>query len=99
MFDVIDALEILGTDADLVHARPADLDAELQSKGMEPALRTALLKGDAEALHALVRAPDNVCCLINPAEEEEKEGEEEEEEGEEGEEDDDDEKDDKTRKR
>lgn len=87
---------MLGTDADLARARRADLDAELHSKGMEPALRRALLSGDEEALHALVHAPDSICCLINPAEEEEEEGEDEDE-GEER--DDDDEKDNKPRQR
>lgn len=95
MLDVIDALEILGADADLARATPAELEAVLDGEDMEPALRSALLAGDGGALHALLRAPKSVCCLINPAEEEEEEDEEEEDE-EDGEEDD--EEDDKTRK-
>lgn len=98
MFDLIDALEIMGADADLARGTPAELAAALQSAGLEPALRSALLAGDAAALHALLRAPDNVCCLINPAEEEEEEegGEEEEEGDEDG---DEEEKSDEIRKR
>lgn len=96
MFDVIDALQVLGADADLARTTAPDLDAILQCEGMEPALRAALLGGDAAALHALMRAPDNVCCLINPAEPEEEEDEEEDDE--EGEEDDE-EGDKKTSKR
>lgn len=83
MFDVIDALELMGADADLVRTEPGDLAALLPADGLDPSLRSALLQGDAGRLHALLRAPDNVCCLINPAEEEE---EEEEEDGEEGDE-------------
>lgn len=95
MFDVIDALEILGADADLVRATPADLDAVLQRGHLDPALRAALLAGDAGALHTLLRAPGNLCCLINPAEEEDEDEEEEDE----GEEDDDEEEGEKTRQR
>lgn len=71
MFDVVDALEILGSDADLVAASPASLDALLQRGGVEPALRRALLAGDARMLQSLLRAPDHVCSIIQPAEEEE----------------------------
>lgn len=93
MFDVIDALELLGADADLARAPPADREPLLRRAGMEPDVRAALLVGDAGALHASLRAPTNVCCLINPAEQEEEEDEDEEEEGEEGEDDGDDEED------
>lgn len=95
MFDVIDALEVLGADADLVRATSPARDAFAQCEGMEPALRKALQEGDAGALQTLMRAPNNVCCLINPAEPEEEEDEEEDEEDQ----DDDDEKDDKRTKR
>jgi hypothetical protein len=82
VLDVVDVLEILGADADLVHAPPASLDSILHREGLQPAVRSALLEGDESALHALLRAPNSVCCLINPAEPEEEEDEEELEEGE-----------------
>lgn len=100
MLDVIDALQILGADADRARAAPADIDAVLRREQIEPALRAALLAGDADALNALLRAPSVVCCLINPAEEEEEEEEEdEEEEDEEGEGADDEDESNRTRKR
>lgn len=80
MFDVIDALELLGADADFVGASPARLDAMLQGEGAEPALRSALLEGDVPRLQTLLRAPRSVCVLIHPAEEEEEPEDEEEDE-------------------
>jgi hypothetical protein len=80
VFDVIDALEILGADADFAGASPACLDSMLQGEGAEPALRSALLQGDAHGLQALLRAPMSLCPLIHPAEEEEEPEDEEEEE-------------------
>ena len=85
MLDVVDALEVLGSDADLAGAASATVEAMLRREGVDPVLRSALLTGDSRALHALARAPGNVCCLINPAEEDEEQGSEEE--GEEGEDD------------
>lgn len=88
MSDVIDILETIGADSDLADGKSASLDAFLQREGVEPALRSALLDGDLGALHALLRAPDTVCCLINPHEPEDEEDEEEDDEEEEGEEED-----------
>lgn len=88
MFDVIDALEALGADADLAGASAARLDAMLQGEGAEPALRSALLVGDVRLLETLLSAPINLCPLIHPAEEEEEPEEEEDEDD--GDEDDDD---------
>ena len=91
MFDAVDALEILGSDADLAGVPAANLDAMLPGGGLEPALRSALREGDARALRMLLRAPRNVCCLINPAEEEddadEEQGEESEDDGDDAEDD------------
>ncbi|MHB8814557.1 MAG: hypothetical protein ACYDAE_14965 [Steroidobacteraceae bacterium] len=92
MFDVIDALEVLGADADLAGASSVRVDAMLQAAGAEPALRSALLEGDAGTLETLLRVPKYICIFIHPAEEEE-EPEDEEEDDEEGEEDGDDEED------
>jgi hypothetical protein len=91
VFDAVDALEILGCDADLAGVPAVNLEAMLPGAGLEQALRSALLEGDARALRMLLRAPRNVCCLINPAEEED---DEDEEQGEESEDDGDDAEDD-----
>lgn len=79
MFDLIDALEALGADADLVSVSSVRLDAILQAKGADPALRSALLEGDARKVEILLHAPMNLCPFIHPAEEEEEPEEEEEE--------------------
>jgi hypothetical protein len=80
VFDVVDVLEVLGSDADLAGASSASLDAMLQHEGVEPALRRALVEGDARTLRSSLRAPNNVCAIIEPAEEEEDvEGEEQDE--------------------
>lgn len=83
MFNVIDALEVLGADADLAGVSSVRLDAMLQAEGAEPALRSAILEGDARKLETLLRAPMNLCPFIHPAEEEEEPEEEDEEEEEE----------------
>lgn len=96
MFDVIDALELLGADADLAGASPVSVDAMLQAAGAQPGLRVALLQGDARTLETLLHAPKYQCVFIHPAEEEEEpedeeeEDEEEDAEGEEGGDDDED---------
>lgn len=84
MSDVIDVLETLGADSGFADGTSANLDEFLQRAGVEPAVRSALLDGNASALHALLRAPDTVCCLINPhqPDDDEEEEEEEQEEGE-----------------
>lgn len=91
MFDVIGALELLGADADLARASSARLDAMLQARGAEPALRSALLEGDVSMLETLLRVPQNLCPFIHtPGEEELPEEEEEEDEEREDDGDDDD---------
>lgn len=76
MRDPITLLETIGADADLMSAGPAALEESLASAGLTPALRSALLEGDVRGLRELLRAPDIVCCLIDPAEEEDDEEEE-----------------------
>lgn len=92
MFDVIDALEVLGADADL-GASSVKLDAMLQAEGVDPALRSALLEGDVRTLETLLGAPQNLTPFIHTPGEEEL-PEEEEEEDEEGEDDGDEDEDD-----
>jgi hypothetical protein len=82
VFDMIDALEAMGSDADLVGASCATLEAMLQRAGAEPAIRSAVLAGDAGMLATLLSAPMSLCPLIHPAEEEEDPEEEQDEEGE-----------------
>jgi len=79
VFDVIDALAVLGADADLVGVSSTRLDAMLQRAGADAALRAALLAGDADRLETLLRAPKTLCIFIHPAEEEEEDPEDEEE--------------------
>jgi hypothetical protein len=79
MRDPITLLEIIGADANLMSATAAQQSEALRASGMAPALRMALLEGDLPTLRELLRAPEVVCCLIDPAEEEDEEDEEEEE--------------------
>lgn len=89
VFDVIDALEVLGADADLAGASSVRLDGMLRGEGVEPALRAALLEGDVRTLETLLRAPKHLCAFIHtPGEEETPEEEEEEENDDEGDDDD-----------
>ena len=88
MRDPITLLETIGADANLIGASAADLGKWLECAELAPALRSAVLEGDVQTLRGLLRIPDIVCCLIDPAEEED---EEEEDEGEEDVEDGDDE--------
>lgn len=75
MWDPITLLETIGADADLVGASAVQLDESLARGGLEPGLRSALLQGDLATLQRLLRAPDVVCCLIDPGKEEEEEEE------------------------
>lgn len=84
MWDPITLLETIGADANLANAGSAELSESLECAGLAPELRAALLDGNAQRLRELLRAPDIVCCLIDPAKEDE---DEEEEEGEEEEDD------------
>jgi hypothetical protein len=90
---VIDALEVLGANADLAGASSVSVDAMLQAAGAEPALRSALLEGDARTLETLLRAPKYLCVFIHPAEEEEEPEDEDEEDDDDEEEDDEEEED------
>ena len=85
MFDVIDALERLGADADLAGASSARRDAWLRAEGAEPALRSAFLAGDPSVLETVLHVPHNLPPFIHTPGEEELP---EEEEGDEGDEDD-----------
>jgi len=73
MRDPITLLETIGADANLMNASAARLDESLERAGLDPALRSALLQGDLAKLRQLLRAPDVVCCLIDPGKEEEEE--------------------------
>lgn len=76
MSDPITLLETIGADATLMNASAAQLSESLERAGLEPALRSALLQGDFATLRQLLRAPEVVCCLIDPGKEEEEEEEE-----------------------
>jgi len=77
MSDSITLLETIGADASLMSADAAERRESLENVGLAPALRTALLEGNAPRLRELLRAPDIVCCIVDPAEEEDEEEEEE----------------------
>jgi hypothetical protein len=85
--NVIDFLERLGQDAQLRTATNEEIEVALREAGVEPVGRTAILDQDRQALEALLRVEDNVCCLIYKEDEEEEEEHEDEEEEEEGEDD------------
>lgn len=90
MSDMIDVLEVMGSSADFAGVTPADLGVLMRREGMELPLALALLESDGRVLRTLLRAPDSVCCLINPAEpDEDEEDDEDDEEDEESNEDDD----------
>lgn len=80
MWDPITLLETIGADANLANASAAQLGESLGDAGLEPALRSALLQGDPATLGKLLRAPDIVCCLIDPGKEDEEEEEDDAEE-------------------
>lgn len=84
MRDPIRLLETIGADASLTDAGSAELGESPECSGLAPELRAALLAGDLPTLQVLLRAPDVVCCLIDPAEEEDEEDEEEGEEDDDG---------------
>jgi hypothetical protein len=62
--NIIDFLEQLGQDAELRYATREQLEAALIKAGIEPALRTALLRKDQRLLEALLDANANVCCMV-----------------------------------
>lgn len=88
MRDPITLLETIGADADLMNASAAQLAESPECAGLDPALRSALLKGDLAGLRELLRVPDVVCCLIDPGKEDEEEEDDEEDDEEEEEEED-----------
>lgn len=83
MRDPITLLETIGADASLMNASAAQLAESPECAGLDPALRSALVQGDLTRLRELLRAPDVVCCLIDPGKEDEEEDDEDEEEEEE----------------
>lgn len=87
MWDPITVLENIGADADFAAAIAAQHGESPEGVGLAPALRSALLDGDVRTIRELLRAPDIICCLIDPGDEEEddeeeEDGEEEDDEGE-----------------
>lgn len=79
MRDPITLLETIGADANLMSASAAQLAGLPECAGIDPVLRSALLQGDLARLRELLRAPDVVCCLIDPGKEDEEEDEDEDE--------------------
>jgi len=67
MSSVIGFLESVGRDASLRHAGSRQWAAMLQREQVEPALRSAILRGDREDLDALLETPHKIyCALMTP---------------------------------
>ncbi len=64
MQDVISFLDRLGRDAALKHATLGKLDEVMRSEGLEPTIRSAILRKDAQDLATLVGADKDLCCMI-----------------------------------
>lgn len=67
MSDIVDFLEKLGRDTSAHDAAPEEIDRRLAEVGVEPTVRAALVAGDKEEFERLLGARSNVCCLIDPA--------------------------------
>jgi len=76
MSKVIQFLEALGRDATIARSDQM-YAAAVANLGLEPAVRDALMRKDAQALNGLLGGRTNVLILLAPAEEEQRpEGEE-----------------------
>ena len=64
MSNIISLLERIGQDATLRHATPEQLAPVLG--GLDPALREAVLRGDAQAIALLTGARTSVTCVLAP---------------------------------
>jgi len=71
MSNLIDVIEQWGRDAQWRHATDEARDAALIEAGLEPEVRTAMLRADQGLLESLLGATHNICCMINAPEEEE----------------------------
>jgi hypothetical protein len=79
MFDVIDFLDRVGSDASLRNASRDELAVALATAQADPVLSKAILGKDGQPLDALL-GQDAFCCYINPGKEDEDEEDEEDEE-------------------
>jgi hypothetical protein len=89
MWDPITVLERIGADADAAVPIAGQTGESGEGVALAPALRSAILEGDVRTIRELLRAPEIVCCLIDPGDEEDDEDEEDGEEEEEEEDDED----------
>ena len=79
MSNVVDFLQRAGEDSQLRYASCGGLEQALAQTNIDPALREALMKGDATRLAALVGSRLDTCGIIfAPQDEDEKEPEEQE---------------------
>lgn len=67
MTDIVDLLEKLGSDAQLHDAGSDELGRRLAAAGVSPAIRAAIVSADRGELGRLLGAGGSVCCLIEPA--------------------------------
>lgn len=75
MLDVVAFLERLGSDASTRDAAPAEVERHLIEAGLGTALRTALVSGDRKEFERLLGAKSTVCCIIDPAVEDDEDDE------------------------
>jgi hypothetical protein len=76
MLDVVDFLERLGGDASARDAAPLEAERRLIEAGVGSAMRAALVAGDRKEFERLLGAKSNVCCIVDPALEDEDEDDE-----------------------
>lgn len=83
MSNVVDFLQRAGEDSQLRYASCSGLEQALAETNIEPALREALLKGDATRLATLVGSRLDMCGFIFAPQDEDEEQPEEQDSGEE----------------
>lgn len=71
--NIVDLLERIGRSSRLHALSGAQLEQELSSAGVAPAVQAAILRQHARQLEELIGASKNVCCLIHAPQDEEPE--------------------------
>lgn len=64
MQDVIRFLDRLGADAALRRATLSELDEVMESEGLDPTIRSAILYKDTHGLAQLIGANRDLCCMV-----------------------------------
>jgi hypothetical protein len=77
MSSAVDFLARMGSEAGLRHASLDTLTATLAAESLDPAVRAALLAGDQVELERLLGATANICCAIQPGDDEDEDEDDE----------------------